>query len=203
MAVGSQPVRHVVDVDHIGTATGIQNGRTRKSCRGVVDRECVAASAKRNLQSLDGLISDAAGHPQPRNRRGSQRAGVCRVVGGVGHVQLVAAASVTVDGQQATDAVQVAAAADIEGVGIVATVERRRTADGLHVEDVAAAVAVDVRRGADTRTIDGDRIAARAQPEIHGLDGAVSNAAGHSQAGQCRRRQRARVGRAFAGFVQT
>ena len=208
LAVHDEDVGHIVDMQHVGAAAGVDGGRFLEADRGTtvgtVDRKRVAAVAQQDDQVLDGAIGDAARHVETGNRRGGQRSGVRAGVGAVVHVEPVAAACrvVAVDGQQGTDAVDaLGGAADIEGVGTAAAIDRRRTADGPDVDGVGAVVGIEVRH-ARVRALDRERVPVRAEVYIQRRDGVVADVASHIQTADRRARQRAGIDAAIGDIAR-
>ena len=169
-----------------GVAPGIRVQFRRAGMR-AIQRKRVIADAEADLQGIDCAVDDLAGHSQAGQLGRRQRAGVGSHIAGVVDVECVAV-PIAVDCQDCTDRIDVATgdrgrAADVDGICIRPRVDGCGSSDRLNMNDVAACIRVQFRR-AGMRAIQRKRVIADAEADLQGIDCAVDDLAGHSQAGQ-------------------
>ena len=92
-------------------------------------------------------------------------------------------------------------AADVDRVGVRATVDRGRTTDGPDVDDVGAVVAVEIR-DVRVRALDRKGIVAGTEADVERFDRAVGGTYSHAQTGDLRRSQVPGIGAAVAGVIK-
>jgi hypothetical protein len=149
-----------IHVDSVITSLCCEIGRSRM---GASHRESIAPRTQRDLQCFNSPVGDTAAHTESADASRRQQTHIPQRITAVIHIQNVATGglSVTMDGQQCGNAVNVAAAvvariADhpggvatyVDRVGPIARVEAGRTTDRSNVNNVVACIAVNDRRAA-------------------------------------------------------